>query len=565
MPLTIEGNRATLDEVPGRGWLIAASEMEGMKKYLKGGGVSFEPTPWNLELFKKHLPDIEIIDRRSEGKIDASLGSVGEGVGLGLLRSPTLYRPFRVPYAHQKRANDKFDPLPYFALFAEQGTGKTKIIIDRAGKRWCDGVISAVLVITLSGVHNQWIDEQFPEHIGETSSDGEKWERIPWRGQAWNKNKPKFEEGMLSKDKLAVFAINIDALRTDKGFKAAKIFIEEHGGKLMCVCDESQEIAKATSLRAEAARELSHMCVDRGISTGTPIGKDLTNYWAQFLFLSEEIIGHRYEVTFKTQYCIIGGWDGNTVVGSKNQEKLYERTEPYTFRATKEEDLQLPPKVYDRVYFDMTEEQWKAYRDLREEFLHELESGDDVVVKNAAVLLTRLQQITCGYLVDENEKIHRFKSNPRMDALLRLRESRPGKRIIWARFNEDVEEIARKIGSSAVAYYGGTSPKDRPRAKEIWLDPSSGIDDFVASPAAGGTGLNLQGLCRTNIYYSNSFNAIHRWQSEDRTHRIGTTGTVSYFDLIANKTVDLKVLSNLRQKKSLSDLMLDDIRKMLND
>jgi hypothetical protein len=554
--LTIEGNRATLTGKVGSGWLLAAAEMEGMKKYLKGGGVSFEPTPWNLELFKLHLPEVEINDLREVANLFASHAGAGVGHSSGVAQSPTLYLSSTSPYAHQIRAFDKLLRLPYFALFMEQGTGKTKVMIDMAGTHWCEGTITAFLIITLRGVHNQWIEEQLPNHMGKM---------VPWVGQAWNKDKPVFAPGMLDKKKLAVFSINIDAIRTAKGFAAVRTFIEEHEGKVMCVCDESQEISNATAGRSEAARDLAHQCAIRGISTGTPIGKDLTNYWAQFLFLDEAVIGHRYETTFKTQYCITGGWDGNQVVGSKNQEKLYARTEPYVFRATKDEELDLPPKVYDKVYFELTDDQRKHYKALKEDFLTQLDSGAVATVANAAVLVTRLQQIACGYIVDENGVIDRFDKNPRMDALMKLREQRSGKRIIWARYNEDVEAIVKAIGKSAVGYYGGTNAKDRVDAKEVWLREDSGIDDFVASPAAGGTGLNLQGLCRTNIYYSNSFNAIHRWQSEDRTHRIGTIHTVTYFDLIARKTVDLKVLGNLSQKKSLSDLMLDDIRKMLTD
>ncbi|MCI0551076.1 MAG: hypothetical protein L0287_08975, partial [Anaerolineae bacterium] len=86
---------------------------------------------------------------------------------------------------------------------------------------------------------------------------------------------------------------------------------------------------------------------------------------------------------------------------------------------------------------------------------------------------------------------------------------------------------------------------------------------FVSNPAAGGVGLNLQGKCQNVIYYSNSFDALHRWQSEDRTHRMGTQGSVTYFDLVASRSIDRLILRNLRDKKSVSDLTLDDIRRAL--
>jgi SNF2 family DNA or RNA helicase len=75
--------------------------------------------------------------------------------------------------------------------------------------------------------------------------------------------------------------------------------------------------------------------------------------------------------------------------------------------------------------------------------------------------------------------------------------------------------------------------------------------------------LNLQGICRTNVYYSNSFNSLARWQSEGRTWRDGTTGSVVYIDLVAKGSPDSRILQNLKDKKSISDLALDEYRKLI--
>jgi SNF2 family DNA or RNA helicase len=59
------------------------------------------------------------------------------------------------------------------------------------------------------------------------------------------------------------------------------------------------------------------------------------------------------------------------------------------------------------------------------------------------------------------------------------------------------------------------------------------------------------------IYYSNSFDAEHRWQSEDRAHRIGQTRSLTILDLYAPNTVDAKLFRMLRQRKSLATKVLD--------
>ena len=138
--------------------------------------------------------------------------------------------------------------------------------------------------------------------------------------------------------------------------------------------------------------------------------------------------------------------------------------------------------------------------------------------------------------------------------------------IIWSRFTHDIHRITellnKQYGSkSAVAYYGG-NVKDRGKSVKDFLENKARF--FVSNAAAGGVGLNLQGSgCKNVIYFSNSFNFIERLQSEDRVHRLGMKNSVTYFDIVADRSVDKSILSNLQNKKSTSSMTLDDIRKAL--
>jgi SNF2 family DNA or RNA helicase len=76
--------------------------------------------------------------------------------------------------------------------------------------------------------------------------------------------------------------------------------------------------------------------------------------------------------------------------------------------------------------------------------------------------------------------------------------------------------------------------------------------------------LNLA-VASTVIYFSNTFSLEHRLQSEDRAHRIGTKNPVTYVDLVAEDTVDRKIISALKSKKSISSMTLDDLRVMFRD
>ena len=87
------------------------------------------------------------------------------------------------------------------------------------------------------------------------------------------------------------------------------------------------------------------------------------------------------------------------------------------------------------------------------------------------------------------------------------------------------------------------------RQKNIteFQDPRSKVRFFVGNPQTGGYGITLT-QANTVIYYSNGYDLEKRLQSEDRAHRIGQKKSVTYVDLIAEKTVDEKIVKALRKK-----------------
>jgi SNF2 family DNA or RNA helicase len=179
----------------------------------------------------------------------------------------------------------------------------------------------------------------------------------------------------------------------------------------------------------------------------------------------------------------------------------------------------------------------------------------------------KIQQVASGFLIDSEagevmELFENPKDNPRIKAMMEYLDAIEGKVIIWARFTRDIEAIEAVLGDEGVTYYGKTSDVEREENKSLFLDPV-GVKYFVANPSVGGTGLNLQGGCNHNLYFSNSDNSIQRWQSEDRTHRIGTKGIVTYTDLVAKGSTDSKILLNLSKKKSISEMAIGEIRDWL--
>lgn len=556
MRIKVSSDRAVTEgQFPGL--QTVAPMLEGTRRWLKVGGLSFEPTRYNLDILIKAFPGIVV-----EGP-EAYTTFLGArelpATPQDTAPAPPLQILGRPDYKGQAKAKAKMTSLwdrggfRVFALFSEMGTGKTKVAIDMAVDRHARGEIDAVLVVAMKGVHKQWVMDALPENLGPSTF---------WRGHAWAGKTPPQE--FATKDKLNFFTINVDAVRTDKGLEACRTYINHFKGRVMMIIDESQTIKNHRSQSWEVCNKLGQLCKYRIIMTGTPIAKDLTDEWSQFKWLNERIIGMRYQTAFRHQYCIMGGWEGKKVVAHKNIDHFYSLVEPYSFRVTKDEELELPPKVYKNFVFELTEEQRFHFNNLKTLMLTQMKNGEIRTVKGAAEVILRLHQVTCGYMPHLDGTLQRFEKNPRLDALDEVLQHRTGKIAIWCRFTEDLRLIKEKYGARCMLYYGATNNKDREKAKAAIIDPENSADIFLSNPAAGGTGIDgLQRTVRTAIYYSNSYRAIDRWQSEDRTHRAGMTGTCTYIDLIAHKGVDRGILANLRRKKSLSDLTLDDIRRIV--
>jgi len=170
-----------------------------------------------------------------------------------------------------------------------------------------------------------------------------------------------------------------------------------------------------------------------------------------------------------------------------------------------------------------------------------------------------LQQVCSGYAKLENGSVVKLPSK-KLPELMSVLEETSGKVIIWANFTHDIEliyeELIKTYGEdSAATFYGATETEERQNIVERFQDPNNPLKYFVGQPRTGGYGLTLT-EANTVIYYSNGYDLEVRLQSEDRAHRIGQTNKVTYIDIVAEDTVDEKVLAALRGKIDISTQVL---------
>ena len=298
--------------------------------------------------------------------------------------------------------------------------------------------------------------------------------------------------------------------------------------------------------------------------TGSPVTNNPLDLFSQAWFLNPHLLGFTSFYTFRAKYAEMvkitaGNRAFTKVKGFKNLDELTKSIQTWSSRRTKIECLDLPEKIYQYYEVELTDEQKKHYKTLKERAMAELD-GKLVSAPIVLTKLLRLHQLICGSLKTDDGEVIPVESN-RMNALMEVLDEASGKVIIWANYRFDIKaiEIAlqEEYGKNAVvSYYGDTDNEDRQEAvRRFQTDPECRY--FVGNPQTGGFGITL--TAATNVvYYSNSYNLEHRLQSEDRAHRIGQKNTVTYVDLICRKTVDEKIVKALREKKMLSSKVLGD-------
>lgn len=542
------------------------------------------------------------------------------------------------PYAHQLEAFERFKDAAYFALFMDMGTGKTKVTIDIAAYKWEKGDINAILLIAPNNVHTQWVKEQLPLHCS-----------APYTPFIWSSGlvgrgyyKSQLDKFIaLPSPTLKVFAINVEAFQSESVIPYVAKFVKTY--KCLIVIDEATRIKNVSAKRTKVIHRLEKYGY-RAILTGTPTAKSPFDLWSQMEFLKANyfkcnyfIFQHRYGVMAKAKNYVTGQvytatiseedfWKVKRYIKNYKLQKggilspvdyevigklhgislkniyFIEKQEVYakykrldelkaiiaadTFSVKKADCLDLPPKVYEHIYVDMSKAQKEIYNSLVKDLIAHYKDKE-LTVLNKISLTMRLMQVVGGFFPFVEPEEHRNangiyykykaageligETNIKLTALLADLEEvdiQETKIIIWCHFVSELKYIYAELKKhyTCCLYYGGTPDLER---KQIIEDFKAGkYEIFIGNAATAGFGLNLQNAT-LQYYFSNSFRTEDRLQAEDRSHRIGVKSTVVYKDIIAKGTVDERVYNNIAVGRDLNDyfksVTLDDLLTEVHD
>lgn len=463
------------------------------------------------------------------------------------------------PFAHQKKALEMSWDKESFAYFMEMGTGKSKVLIDNIAMLYNAGKINGALIVAPKGVYKNWFDSEIPTHMPDYIEK----KMGLWRTKPDDKAlKPLFSTGA----ELHILIMNVEAFSTKKGMDFADKFLSSH--KALMGIDESTTIKNPAAKRTKNIVSLRPLTKYRRILTGSPVTKSPLDLFSQCYFLDPFLLDQSSYYVFRTRYAVcrkinVSGRSVEIVVGYRNLSELSEKLKEFSYRVLKDDCLDLPKKTFVKRTVELTDEQKKLYKQMKQEAIAFL-NGKMVTSATVITQLMRLHQITCGHFTSNDGEVQDVKSN-RIGQLMDVLEEMEGKAVIWAHYRYDirkiVEAISKKYGENAVVtYYGDTSTDDRQKAIKKIQDPESPVRFIVGTPQTGGYGITLTGAS-TMIYYSNGYDLEKRMQSEARIDRIGQEKPMTYIDLIAEDTIDTKIVKSLRNKVNIaSEIMGEDLK-----
>ena len=469
------------------------------------------------------------------------------------------------PYDHQIKALEKSWAQDTYALFMEMGTGKSKVLVDNIAMLYDRGAVRGALIIAPKGVYKNWNDIEFPTHMPEHVE----YTKVLWEPNITKKKQHELDTLFVDDDKLKVLIMNVEAFSTSKGLDFARSFLNLFVGRALIGVDESTTIKNPTAKRTKNILKIGNLAKYRRILTGSPVTKSPLDLFSQCEFLDPYHLGHASYYSFRARYANMvkrnfGGRQVQLVVSYRRLDELADILDKFSYRVLKEDCLDLPEKVFTKRLIELTPEQDKAYKQMKQMALAMLDNGEVMTTVNVMTQLMRLHQITCGHFKADDGTTTALKNN-RMDALLQLLEETDGKVIIWANYREDIKNIVAALkkaygDASTVEYHGGVDATLRQENIAQFQQKNGPTRYFVGNAQTGGYGITLT-AANTVIYYSNSYDLEKRLQSEDRAHRIGQTGSVTYIDLIAENTVDDKIVKSLRSKINIAnEIMGEDIK-----
>jgi len=317
------------------------------------------------------------------------------------------------------------------------------------------------------------------------------------------------------------------------------------------ILDETQAIKNPESLVAQAAYRLRGAF--RIALTGTPIENRLDELWSQLHFTNPGLLGGRRDFEERYARPISQGDPGIA-------ERLRERIRPFVLRRLKREVApELPPRTDVVLHCVLGDAERSIYEAIRaataREVLERLEAGGSVMAALEALL--RLRQACCHPALLPGQEVE---DSAKLALLLDRLETAVAdghKALVFSQWTSLLDLVEPRLDEAGIPYtrLDGTT-RDRAGVLRRFQE-ETGPPVFLVSLRAGGTGLNL--TAADHVFLLDPWwNPAVEEQAADRAHRIGQDRPVFVYRMVAENTVEERILALQEKKRSLSEIALGE-------
>jgi SNF2 family DNA or RNA helicase len=444
---------------------------------------------------------------------------------------------------------------PGVGWFLEQGLGKTLCALAEMSWLHYRNRADRMIVVCPNSFKKGWQDE--------IEKHGFDFKSLVYRS-AKKQEAEQFLNSSLAAPKALI--VNYEAIRLPGVLAAVHKWASQ--GQAYLAIDESIQIKGHRSKQTRAIHNLARACRWVRLLTGRPQTQGPHDLWGQLRAIG--LFQGTNFYAFRGSFCVMGGWQNKEVIRAKNETILAKMMAPVVFQAKKKDWLpNLPRKDPTIREYAMSGEQKRQYNQMEQQFLLYLESGV-VTVDVAIAKFEKLAQIQTGFIYDDNKvarELVSYANNPRLKLLKQiLVEEVEGKFCVVYRHRAVFEILLAALAEYDCAWIrGGMNPIGVEEHKERFNRDAHCRAILLQAEASkfahtllGGPGPD--DLCRTMIFFENSYSADTRAQIEDRIHRRGQTGErVLYIDL-SGSDLDRRIVKALQRKEALYQSVFRNLR-----
>jgi SNF2 family DNA or RNA helicase len=321
----------------------------------------------------------------------------------------------------------------------------------------------------------------------------------------------------------------------------------------MIVLDEAQAIKNFATKRSQAAMNLQGKF--KLITTGTPIENHLGELWNLFRFINPGLLGSLQRFN---QHYAVRIEKNHDKEASKRLKKLIQ---PFILRRTKNQVLEeLPPRTEIMLQVELSTEEMAFYEALRRQAIENLDgSGARAGRKPMQIFaeIMKLRRACCNaQLITPDVSFSSSKLSVFSEILEELLDNKH-KALVFSQFVDHLKILRAHLDKNEINYQyldGSTSIKERKRRVNAFQAGEG--DVFLISLKAGGTGLNLTAADYV-IHMDPWWNPAVEDQASDRAHRIGQLRPVTIYRLVAQHTIEEKIVALHQNKRDLAESLLD--------